>query len=385
MTVQKLPKPNGKIVVMVAGLGDLGLRIANSLARQGEIDWLVLAGRNREVGESQASQLQLIATLSGGPREVRFEAVDLEDRDRVAGALQAARPDILVLAASRMTWWRPLVNDPVRIRQLAEIPYGAWLPVHVSLVRRVMEGVRQSGVRVQVVSLPFPDAVGPALAPLGLAPDIGAGNVSEVAAKLQVLAAREAGAVRDDVRVRLVMHHAAERVAFRVFAGLAGTTGSTSEPPWAVQAEVRGRTLPSTWVDRAFHAPYSLLPGVASQEMTAAAAVQVVNALLSPEHRRLHAPAPAGLPGGYPLTVSQAGIDLDLPAGMSLDDAVAINTQAGRWDGNESIEADGTLVFTEMVSEAAQHVLGMALERVPPDDIDAVAGEIVERASHVER
>ena len=53
-----------------------------------------------------------------------------------------------------------------------------------------MEAHRAAGSPGRVVSLAFPDAVGPVLAPAGLAPDLGAGNVDEVAAKLSLLAAR---------------------------------------------------------------------------------------------------------------------------------------------------------------------------------------------------
>src|ERR687885_2838632 len=79
--------------------------------------------------------------------------------------------------------------------------------------------------RAPVVCLPYPDAVGPALAPLGLAPTCGAGNVTETAAKLELLAG-------DDAEARLVLHHAAQRYAFPAFAGLGGEAVDGGEPPW---------------------------------------------------------------------------------------------------------------------------------------------------------
>src|SRR5919204_6093526 len=77
--------------------------------------------------------------------------------------------------------------------------------------------------RAPVVRLPYPDAVGPALATLGLSPALGAGNVTETAAKLELLAGEGAEA-------RLVLHHAAQRHAFPAFAGLGGEAAG-GEPP----------------------------------------------------------------------------------------------------------------------------------------------------------
>lgn len=365
---------------MVAGVGDLGRRLGNSLARHGGIDRLILAGRRPEVVRAYTDQLRIIAALSGGPAVVRFEQVDLDDRAQTAGMLQRVRPDVLVLTASRATWWRPLTADPIRACQLSALPYGAWLPIHVSLVRRVMEANREADVKTRVISLPFPDAVGPALAPLGLAPHIGAGNVAEVAAKLQVLAAAEFVASPSDVIVRLVMHHASERIAFDAFTGLSGDRVDVSEPPWLGEVAVRGRRVPDEWVDPAFRTPYPLPPGPESQEMTAAAAVQVVTALLAEEPRLLNAPAPEGLPGGYPVLVNRTGIKLHLPQDITREAAIAINRRAGRWDGIAAIESDGTVVFTTAVTDATEGILGLRLDRVTPGDMETVAAEMMQQA-----
>src|SRR5437764_5988270 len=114
---------------------------------------------------------------------------------------------------------------------------------------------RDAGSRAVVVSLPYPDGVGPALAPLGLAPDLGGGNVAETAPKLARLAGPGA-------EVRLVMHHAVQRFAFAP-AGDAGVhlhhsehpmpTAAASdvgvhlhhlgEPPWEAEVRVDGERL----------------------------------------------------------------------------------------------------------------------------------------------
>ena len=92
-------------------------------------------------------------------------------------------------------------------------------------------------------------------------------------------------------------------------------------------------------------------------------------------------PAPAGRPGGYPVTVSRAGIELDLPDGLSETDAIAINAVAARWDGIEMIAHDGTLTFTAAVSDELERMVGLRIKRITLDEQQAVADELAARLS----
>lgn len=369
--------------VLVVGLGDLGARVLEALVQLPAIGRLVGASRDDERGRTYAAQAALVAQLSGGAATVGFERLDLEDRPATVALLRRLDPHLIVMAASQHTWWRfPAEVAPERAAQLAALPYGAWLPLHLSLVRRLMEARREAGVRGWVVSLPFPDAVGPVLAPLGLAPQLGAGNVTEVAAKLAVLAAADEGASRDEVTVRLVMHHAAERVAFGAFVSLAGAQSpAQDEPPWMGEIHVGGRELTGQRISAYFHAPYPLPPGTATHRLTAAATAHLVGALLSDRPVRTHAPAPFGLPGGYPVLVSSHGLELDLPPEIGEQQAIEVNSRAARWDGLERIEPDGTVVFTSDVAEAAEAILGMRLQRVAPGEQDLAADEMLRRVA----
>jgi hypothetical protein len=174
------------------------------------------------------------------------------------------------------------------------------------------------------------------------------------------------------VRVRLVMHHAAQRVAF---GGPAG-----EEPPWAAEVLVGGERLPDEAVQRLFRAPWPLPQGRDTHELSAAATAHAVRALLRDEPTATHAPAPNGLPGGYPVRLSRRAIELDLPAHLTREEAIALNERAARFDGIERIELDGTIVFTGEVAAGTERLLGLRLERVRPDEVDAVADELAARA-----
>ena len=367
--------------VLIIGLGDLGVRLLNMLATQAGIGRLICASRDAERGRQHAAQATLLADMMNGPRRIAFEPLDLQDQEATVRLLRAVDCDVIVMAASRHTWWRsPAGENRQRAEQLADIPYGAWLPVQVSLVRTLMEARRESGVAGRVVCLPYPDGVGPALRPLGLAPAIGAGNVTEDAAKLRSLAAEQAGVAREEVDVRLVLHHAAERISFPSFAALSGSMVASDEPPWYAETRVGGEVLSDEQVGELFRAPFPRPAGVETQTPTAAAAAHLVSALLSDVPIATHAPSPGGLPGGYPVHVSRSDIRLRLPERLSEGEAVAINQRAGLWDGIKGVEPDGTVLFTDAIAEATERILGLRLDRVPANDLYAVANEMIQRA-----
>lgn len=373
MTATMPAGPPEDDTILVLGLGDLGRRVVEGLSERGT-GRLVVAARHLGAAREVAGQAALVAALAGGPRTVEPAVIDLDDVDGAAAELARLRPSVIVLTASRVTWWRL----PERV---AQVPYGAWLPLQVTLVRRLMGARAAAGVTAPVVCLPYPDAVGPVLAGAGLAPELGAGNVLEMAAKLTTLAARRAGVAREDVDVRLVAHHAAERLAFSAFTALGGGGGPSGPPPALARVHVRGRPLPDEVVRADLTAPYPLPAGRATHRLTAAATVATVDALLSDVPRRLHVPAPGGRPGGYPVSVSRAGVELDLPEGIPEEDAVAVNAVAARWDGLEHIAEDGTVTFSAWLSDALERAAGLRLERVSPAEHEAVADALAARLS----
>jgi hypothetical protein len=321
--------------VAVVGLGDLGSRVLDLLARSPRVERLIGMTRDADRGAARVAQCRLVAALADGPRHVEFRAIG-----DVAEAAEVDA-DVLVAAATRHTWWKPSPKG---------VPYGTWLPLQLTLVRDLM----RARPRARVVCLPYPDGVGAALAPLGLAPDIGAGNVGETAPKLALLSGGD---------VRLVMHHAAQRYAFPSFGFLGDDT--EEEPPWAAEIVVAGeRVDPGPY----FHADWPLPTGTVSHDLTGASTVQVVEALLSETPVRAHAPAPRGLPGGYPVRLSRDTIAVDWPDEAA---AVAINERAQCWDGIERVEPDGTIVFT-------RELFGVGTARVAPHELDAVADALEE-------
>ena len=87
------------------------------------------------------------------------------------------------------------------------------------------------------------------------------------------------------------------------------------------------------------------------------------------------APAPGGLPGGYPVRIGADGAKVVLPDGITMDEALKINLEGQKRDGIEEIKDDGTIVFTKPVYEAAKKVYNFDCKSFNIKDVDAVSTE----------
>jgi hypothetical protein len=78
----------------------------------------------------------------------------------------------------------------------------------------------------------------------------------------------------------------------------------------------------------------------------------VIRPGVAPSHRapptdQLRAPGPNGLPGGYPVQGGKQSLEVVLPQGLTLEEAIHINQEGQRLDGIERIDDDGTVYFAE--------------------------------------
>jgi hypothetical protein len=71
-----------------------------------------------------------------------------------------------------------------------------------------------------------------------------------------------------------------------------------------------------------------------------------LRALVGGAEHNGHVPGPGGLPGGYPVRVTKAKVELNLPAAVSKQDAINWNLQFEVVDG-VSITPDGYVRYSE--------------------------------------
>jgi hypothetical protein len=363
MTPQVTPK-----TVLVVGPGVLGGLLTDMLASSGLPLRIVLAGRDGARVEERANLARFSALNQGRVPHLETCIIDVTDTPATVASLDALAPDMVVNASSLYSYWRSAAI-------LGDLPAGLWLPLHLSTALGLMQAVRRTRRRPLVVNAAYPDAVNPALGGVDLAPDVGIGNVMNVVPALRVAAALLLELDVGVVDVRLVAHHA---VSNRLPAH-----GDTGGAPYHLTVYAGGDDV-TTKLD--IRALFGLLPtrlkrirGRAGMTVTAGSAFAVVRALTLDTPACVHAPGPLGLIGGYPVRASAAGVELDLPATCSRDEAIAVNEAGQRFEGIEAIHPDGRVVFTESAFHALRTRLGAARRELHPEDSQQWALELRDR------
>jgi hypothetical protein len=324
--------------VLIIGAGDLGERFAAGLAAAGQVDRLVLVSRS---GAAEAA-----ATIASSHEcFVESVACDARDPGEVSRLLFKTDPDLVVLSASGRGPWAPPGQDEEARRAVGAAGFALRLPYNLPVPLAVMQATTDAGYEGPVANVSFPDVTGPVLAQLGLAPTVGLGNAAMILLRARAaLRAASPGAELPLLRV-LAQHSQLSSVMqsrlpddpaarARVYVGENG---------------VLDDTLP-------YQAP-PLAPSVRYNYVTAASSIPVLHALLPGAAPLLWStPSPHGLPGGYPVRIAQGEVTLDLPPGVTEEQAVRFNQQQSQADGVEKIDDDGTVHFTEAAREAVAAV-----------------------------
>lgn len=347
--------------VVVIGVGDMGERIAWGLAACARVRRLVLAGRRLPAVEAVAAGIASSADCLVEPLEV-----DALTQDAVAELLARVRPELVVQCASLRSPWALATRADATAQGIVAAGLALRLPYQLPAVLSVMRATRDAGYDGPVANLSFPDVTGPVLARLGLAPTVGLGNVAMMVLRVRAaIRAAEPGAELPLVRV--IGQHA------QVFGVMQAAEPVDPDERCQVFVGEGGRRD-----DALAYRAAAMAPGVRYNPVTAAAALPVLDALLpGAEPLRWSTPAPAGLPGGYPVRIADRSAALDLPPGVTLEAAISFNERMGRDDGVERIDEDGTVHFTARCREA---VAGFAADLAEP----LAVGELPERAARLD-
>ncbi|MBB1246307.1 hypothetical protein GL263_22510 [Streptomyces durbertensis] len=363
----------GKPLIMLVGVGDLAAHVLTMLMSDPATNRVVLAGRDREALRRRGNLAHFTAT-NLGHSDGSVEAVHLDLHDVAASAetLARVRPDIVFMGASLQSWRRITELPPQVFEELDQAQFGPWLPMHLTLNHLLMQAVEMSGVRPRVVNAAFPDAVGPVLAAAGLPQTIGVGNVANIVPALTHGFAHLLGVGAERVELRLVAQH--------YFSHYVPRAGDAGEGTYHLSARVDGRQVGEEVahgaVFRQLNGRLKRLGGVAGQLLTASSAVRVLTAMATDSGVLAHAPAPGGLPGGYPVRVGRDGGTVDLGGALSLREAVRLNEQCQVADGIESIDADGTVTFTEREMDVMDRMLGYRCRTMPLSECADRADEL---------
>lgn len=334
-------------VAFILGGGDVGLRMADGLLRQvghlhqGGLRRLIVADADvARVGPAVA----MLDCCHGAA--VDFEPLDGGDPRALERALRAARPDLIVQAASPISPWAIIGRDHPVARALGSAGIALQLPAQLPIVHTLMRVVREAGIAAPVANVSMPDFVHPVLATRDLAPTVGLGNASILLLRARAAQKRRAPDLEAGARplLRVIGHHQ------QVYGVM------QAQPP--EDEALRTRVYVGEEGRRDDALAYEGTPaptGPSYNVITAAAAIPLLAALLpGAAPLRFSAPAPEGRPGGYPVRIEAGALSLDLPEGVDLDEAVAFNRRLGAEDGLAEIAGTGQVRFTERAEAAVR-------------------------------
>lgn len=343
--------------LLLIGIGNLGSNLLQLLAFNPRYQ-VTVAARNedelcRRINMINQSLLQLMI-----PNRIRMVQLDLFNVNDTSDKIARLKPDIIFTAVSLQSWWVISELPPDIFSELDEARVGPWLPMHLTLIYKLMIAIKQTGLSPKVVNGSYPDVVNPLLAKVGLGPYVGIGNVANPVPGIRFCIAQHLKCAPEEISVKFFAHHT---VSYRV-----SRKGTAEGLPYHLSIFHQGTDITS---DVPKNKPFELLPtlfrrlgGKEGQLMTASSALSVLNALASENLTPVHAPGPFGWEGGFALQLSQDEMKVDLPPGLTLEEAIALNRAGAILDGIEAIEPDGTIRFNPVNMRIMKKILGYSIQ-----------------------
>jgi hypothetical protein len=360
-----------KPTVIVCGMGALGLHTVINLANFPGVK--IIAGDINEDYGSRGVNLarELAHTRGSSYPDLEFVKMDLRDVDGMTKILEKYSPDIVCQTACTFSWYMLYQLPPVMKTKLDE--QMAWIyHLMVLLPYKLALAMKQAGLigKVPYVQTSFPDVDNVVFHNLGMTPTCGVGNTGNVISRIRVGAARRLGEPVRDVEVLAVFAHriAINCIARKTFKGM----------PCYVKVSLRGEDvtdrvgLDETWREM----PPIIYGREGSGFMGGESAARLIRGLLYDTNDIMHVPGPNGLPGGYPVRVNCKGVEVILPKGLTMDEALRINREGNRLEGVDSIGADGTVTFTDEFNNMTKELLGFDCKSVKIREVEERAKEL---------
>jgi hypothetical protein len=335
-------------------MGDLGGHVLEMLVRAPGARRIITADINEDWAYRKTNIAAFGASQLGFFPEMESTKIDLFDIDQASEIIAKYNPEIIYSAVSLQSWW--VINTlPVEVFEQLDIArFGPWLPMHLTLVYKLMQAVKQTGLDIKVINSAFPDATHAVLKTVELAPTIGIGNVANPVPAIRSSIAYQLGRQMKEIEVLFFAQHYVSHYLPRF--------GTTGEAPFHLTVLADGRDITA---DVNIEDAFAEIPtrfrrpgGKDGQILTASSAAAITLAMANDSGKIMHAPGPGGLPGGYPVRVDKNGGKVILPKGLSLEEAIRINEEGQRYDGIDKIDADGTVIYAEKSVAIMKDMLG---------------------------
>ena len=365
--------------VFMVGLGDLGGKILEILARDPRAPELIVSDIDEEGGALKVNNAVIGAAHHDLHPHFRFTKVDLNDIEGTAQLIKESNPDAVINCTVMQTWHRIRRLPPEIYSKVSAAALGAWLPVQLTLALKLAQAIKKSGVKPYYINTSLSDLTNVVLGKVGLAPTIGLGNIDLIEPALKTLLSNELKVPRSNITVYLVAHH--------VHWVYPREAGYQKGAPYYLKVMLGDKDITTQFdKDRLMYDAVKLYPpGIDFTMVSASSTIKNLMALLHDMGILTHSPSPNGLPGGYPVRLSAKGAEVVLPEEITLEESIRINQEAQRYDGVERIEEDGTVVFADYSVQIMKEMLGFDCPQFKPDESEARAREQISRYLELEK
>lgn len=362
--------------MMIIGIGWIGGFMLEFLARMPGIPEIIIADKNEDLalGNVYSSQADIgignMYSAQGGAAQldlypqIEFVCLDLNNIEGTTDTLKRVKPDVIINCATLGAPRNARMELPKDVyEKLMEAGFGMWLPMHFPLSYKLMKAIRNANISPHVVSAPFPDLVNPVLGKVGLAPTVGFGNVDNSVPGIKKSVAERLNVPMKEISISVICHHAIRPIFLM--------KGIVRGLPYLLKIFVKGKDVTSQFDTDKLLSEVRIAPGI-----VASGGIRNALALLNGANSLVNAPGPSGLPGAYPVRLSKKGAKVELPNGITIEEAIKINEQGQELDGVEGIQDNGTVIYTKKATKIMKDVLDYECKELKIADSEDKAMEL---------
>ena len=353
--------------VMIFGLGDLGGWVLEFLARRLGVSTIIACDKREDWGKRKTEGAAMSSGTEGYYKTIKFEKCDVLATDVTAELIDKYNPDLIYTSMTLMSWTVP-ASLPEEIHEEVKKIAGPIMSLQVALLYSLMQAVKKSGTDAICINNSWPDIVNPMLCRSGFNVLVGAGNLDLIVAEIKRNISVWENVPMSDVTVYLFCEH------------VLNVRHPKLGIPYYLKVMINDKDITSRYDTDSLvfmtQTPHEWVSWCA-HPLVASSAVRNIMAILNDTNEFTHAPGPNGLIGGYPLRISGKGVEIELPEGITMEQAIKINVDGAKFEGVEEIKSDGTLVVTDEAYKITKELLGLEIRAVRPADSLEQAKEVV--------